>query len=176
MTSVRAVFTQLLPFDQAHSDMTIRSQRRAIVFATGTLQWSWALDDHTGTLAHPNMVNLQAQQLMRNVLRRMLHPVAWTLSVPEVPAAVELRVWPHPYRGGTLQITGAMPAAGGANELVLVDLSGRELRRLPMPSAAGELVRWDGRDDRGREVPSGIVFVRASGERTQPNFKLIVIR
>ena len=66
---------------RGHSDMTIRSQRRAIVFATGTLQWSWALDDHTGTLAHPNMVNLQAQQLMRNVLRRMLHPVAWTLSV-----------------------------------------------------------------------------------------------
>lgn len=40
----------------------------AVVFAAGTLQWSWALDDW----AHPGHANERLQQLMRNALAELL--------------------------------------------------------------------------------------------------------
>ena len=41
----------------------------AVVFSTGTIQWSWALDDWRGT-DRSSRVNAAAQQITRNVLRR----------------------------------------------------------------------------------------------------------
>ena len=40
------------------------------VFATGSMQWAWGLDDLFAGWSHPNLVNSKAQQIMRNVLAR----------------------------------------------------------------------------------------------------------
>ena len=54
------------------SDMTIyETARGAIVFATGTIQWSWGLDDFNEAARGPR-VNAHAQQVTRNVLDRMI--------------------------------------------------------------------------------------------------------
>ena len=54
------------------SDMTIYSTARGtLVFATGTIQWSWGLDDF-GPRSRGNRVNAAAQQITRNVLNRMI--------------------------------------------------------------------------------------------------------
>jgi hypothetical protein len=38
-------------------------------------------------------------------------------------------------------------------------------------------VRWDGRDDRGRETPSGIYYARALGENgVQDRVKMLRVR
>ncbi len=160
---------------RGYSDMAIVTRHNAIVFSSGTLQWSWALDDHPGVLDHVPMVNLGAQQLMRNVLYRMIHPVHATLAVPELAAAGTLRAWPTPYRGGSLNLSASWPGSEGSNELVLIDLSGRRLRTIELP-ANGAAVRWDGRDEAGRDVPSGIVLVRARARGTERVLKLIVMR
>ena len=54
------------------SHMTIHTTPSgAIVFATGTIQWSWGLDDY-GPSARGNRVSVAAQQITRNVLNRMI--------------------------------------------------------------------------------------------------------
>ncbi|HYR27941.1 MAG TPA: N,N-dimethylformamidase beta subunit family domain-containing protein, partial [Thermoanaerobaculia bacterium] len=53
------------------SDMTIYTARSgAIVFATGTIQWSWGLDEY-GPRSRGNRTSAAAQQITRNVLNRM---------------------------------------------------------------------------------------------------------
>jgi len=52
-----------------YADMTIYTHPSgSIVFATGTIQWSWGLDD----FRHPGRLNLAAQQVTRNVLKRFV--------------------------------------------------------------------------------------------------------
>lgn len=56
------------------SDMTIYETSRAIVFATGTIQWSWGLDDWNSESHGGSRVSAAAQQITRNVLDRMIAP------------------------------------------------------------------------------------------------------
>jgi len=44
----------------------------AIVFATGSIQWAWGLDDYNTPLLRPSRLNSAAQQITRNVLERFL--------------------------------------------------------------------------------------------------------
>jgi hypothetical protein len=56
----------------AYSHMSIyTTSGGAIVFATGSISWSWGLDDLFGGIEHPVRVNAAAQQITRNVLDRM---------------------------------------------------------------------------------------------------------
>jgi len=59
----------------AWSEMTIYgAASKAVVFATGTNQWSYGLDDYAlasyiyAPVTHPLLVNAAAQQITRNVL------------------------------------------------------------------------------------------------------------
>jgi len=67
---------------------------------------------------------------------------------------------PNPFRGET-SIRFGLPAAG-SHTLVVYDVSGRRVRSLSSgPLEAGpHAVRWDGRNDEGRLVPSGVYFCR----------------
>jgi len=56
-----------------YSDMTVyTAPSGATVFATGSMQWSWALDDYNAPQVRSPRSNLAAQQLTRNVLARMV--------------------------------------------------------------------------------------------------------
>lgn len=87
---------------------------------------------------------------------------AITETSGELPTAYALRgVWPNPFNASTM-IAVDLPVAG-AVELVLFDVLGRRVRDLSttVPGAPGRHVtRWDGRDDAGRDVASGLYFVR----------------
>ncbi|MDH3459688.1 MAG: hypothetical protein OEM00_01685 [Burkholderiaceae bacterium] len=54
----------------------------AIVFATGTIQWSWALDDYNVPALRSSRLSSAAQQITHNVLQRVLsmRPSASALS------------------------------------------------------------------------------------------------
>jgi hypothetical protein len=74
---------------------------------------------------------------------------------------------PNPFRGGTA-IRFALPAPG-EHSLVVFDVAGRQVRSLSSgkAEAGAHLVSWDGRNDEGRLVPSGVYFYRlraGSGE------------
>jgi hypothetical protein len=56
-----------------YADMTMYvSASGAIVFATGSIQWSWGLDDYNAPVWHSARANVGAQRITRNVLDRML--------------------------------------------------------------------------------------------------------
>jgi hypothetical protein len=60
----------------AYANMTYYTHSSgAVVFATGSMQWTWGLDSNSGLEAlnnRPNRVNAGAQQIMRNVLNRFV--------------------------------------------------------------------------------------------------------
>jgi hypothetical protein len=56
-----------------YADMTIyTAPSGALVFATGSMQWTWGLDDYNAPAWHPRRINETAQQVTRNILNRML--------------------------------------------------------------------------------------------------------
>jgi N,N-dimethylformamidase beta subunit-like protein len=56
-----------------YADMTMyTAPSGAIVFATGSMQWSWGLDGYNAPAWHPVRTNEIAQRVTRNVLSRML--------------------------------------------------------------------------------------------------------
>ncbi|MGE5657410.1 MAG: N,N-dimethylformamidase beta subunit family domain-containing protein [Actinomycetota bacterium] len=56
-----------------YSDMTVyQADSGATVFATGSIQWAWGLDDYNAPKLRPSVLNAAAQQLTRNVLARLI--------------------------------------------------------------------------------------------------------
>jgi flagellar hook assembly protein FlgD len=68
--------------------------------------------------------------------------------------------------------------AGGRVTLTVFDVTGRRVRQLldePRPVGAGE-VAWDGRDDDGRSVVSGLYFVKLATRDMVQSRKLVVAK
>lgn len=58
---------------QDYSDATVyTASSGAIVFATGSMEWSWGLDDYGVPDVRPSYLNPAAQQVTRNVLGRFI--------------------------------------------------------------------------------------------------------
>ncbi|GAX41613.1 Ig domain protein group 1 domain protein [Tolypothrix sp. NIES-4075] len=56
-----------------YSDMTVyTADSGATVFATGTMQWSWGLDDYNAPQLRPSVTSPDAQAITRNILARMI--------------------------------------------------------------------------------------------------------
>jgi hypothetical protein len=103
-----------------------------------------------------------------------------TTAAGEVPATESVfglaRSGRHPWVGaGTVVVR---LAARGEAELVVVDVMGRRVRTLwdGAEAAAGEhRVIWDGRDEAGRRVPSGIYWVRLRSGSRQAVERLVLM-
>jgi hypothetical protein len=60
-----------VPSKNGYADMTLyTAPSGALVFATGSMQWSWGLDDYNAPGLRPSQLSAAAQQLTRNVLNR----------------------------------------------------------------------------------------------------------
>lgn len=56
-----------------YADMTVyTADSGATVFATGTMQWSWGLDDYNAPQLRPSVISPDAQAITRNILARMI--------------------------------------------------------------------------------------------------------
>jgi hypothetical protein len=83
---------------------------------------------------------------------------------------------PNPFNPATV-IRFALPRAARARVLVF-DVSGALVRTLadgPFP-AGTHVLRWDGRDDRGRDLASGAYFYRLDADGSRQARKLILLR
>jgi hypothetical protein len=59
-----------------YSDMTLyTADSGGTVFATGSIQWSWGLDDYNAPQIRPSLVRADAEAITRNVLEKMLNKV-----------------------------------------------------------------------------------------------------
>jgi hypothetical protein len=80
---------------------------------------------------------------------------------------------PNPFAAGTaIHFT---LAAGEKVDLAIYDVQGRLVRRLAggAMAAGPQVVRWDGRDDRGARAPSGIYFCRLDSRHGSDVRKII---
>ncbi len=56
-----------------YSDMTLYyTPKGSLVFAVGSMQWSWGLDDYNAPLLRPSVLNPAVQTLTRNLMARIL--------------------------------------------------------------------------------------------------------
>ena len=101
-------------------------------------------------------------------------------STPDGPVVVSrLTVVPNPFTGSTdLRFNLSPRASAGAVRLTMIDVAGRQVRTLVdgRMTPGMQLLRWNGSDDLGRALPSGIYFTRlqtAEGTKTQ---KVILTR
>jgi hypothetical protein len=87
--------------------------------------------------------------------------IAVSDAIESPPAAVQLRASvPNPFRSAT-ELSYTL-LEGGRHRLAVYDLQGREVAVLAEGEglAGRHTVRWDGRDARGAELPSGVYFIR----------------
>ncbi|RMG60970.1 MAG: T9SS C-terminal target domain-containing protein [Calditrichaeota bacterium] len=84
--------------------------------------------------------------------------------------------YPNPFNPETV-IAYSLPVAS-AVKLVVYDALGREIRTLVQQNQpAGQYrVRWDGRDEQGRPVPSGVYFYRLQAGRFSASRKMLLLK
>ena len=103
---------------------------------------------------------------------------AWlpTAAPAASPIARFLPAAPNPFNPQT-SLRFALAAAGPAR-LEIIDLAGRRLTVLREgPCDAGEQSAiWDGRDDTGRALPSGVYFARLVTPAAEQSQKLVLLR
>lgn len=132
------------------------------------------VDQHHGydlaTMMQPDGLhpNLEGERFMAERWAFALDPVLRpdVIAVDPVPAAaLELAAYPNPFNP-RLTVSFRVPeAATGPVSVLLLDAGGRLVRTLAsgVPMTAGpHRLDWDGRDERGQAVPSGVYLVRAS--------------
>ncbi len=97
----------------------------------------------------------------------------WLTGVGDLAlAGTSLSVFPNPSGAGATHVRYGAPQAA-AVDLAIYDLAGRLVRRLDAEVGGDQerTLRWDGRDETGRDVPSGVYLVRlataSGGFRTQ---------
>lgn len=83
---------------------------------------------------------------------------------------------PNPFFGTCRISLGT--ADRGRTVVTISDPSGRAIRRIRSASRAGAAIEvvWDGHDDSGADVPSGVYFARITGVRDKTGVKLVLAR
>jgi hypothetical protein len=101
-----------------------------------------------------------------------------TLDAPPAPASTALAfapAMPNPVRSQT-RLHFELPSAGGV-EVALYDVAGRLVRSLvsgPVAAGAHDVV-WDGRDDAGQRVASGVYLARVKSPGASLTRRVVVL-
>ena len=93
------------------------------------------------------------------------------------PRNLDLIAWPNPFNPQT-DIAFGLPRAATVS-LTILDARGHILRRLidsERRSEGDHVVGWDGTDDQGRSLPTGVYFARLEADAETVNHKLTLIR
>jgi hypothetical protein len=91
-----------------------------------------------------------------------------------------LTVWPVPFHGGELNVSFPTGGVGGSTaftEVLVYDIAGRHIRTIIQGTfpVGAQQATWDGRDETGQLVASGIYIVRVTSEGMTPLTKKLVI-
>ncbi len=99
-------------------------------------------------------------------------------NVGAAPAAepIEISLRPNPFNPVTRIVLGGMPAFAG--RVSIYDIAGREVRRFDRAGVSTDAAQfdWDGTDQSGRALPSGVYFVRVSTDAGEAVRRAYLIR
>jgi hypothetical protein len=109
------------------------------------------------------------------ILKQVLY-LGTGAETPGLPTTFRLDpVYPNPFNAGTM-ITYHLPREGVVH-LEIRNLLGARVWGLERRQPAGDYsVRWGGRDARGRVLPAGVYFLRASADDRTLTRKLVLLR
>ncbi len=71
--------------------------------------------------------------------------------------------YPNPFNGETLIRFSGAPVRGADSRVVVYNVLGQKVRELSLGDSPDGVVRWDGRNERGVDVASGMYFARLIG-------------
>lgn len=99
------------------------------------------------------------------------------VDLPDAPLAVRLaNPVPNPFNPATT-LAYSIPVGAQSVSLVIYDQRGRQVKKLAVETAAGQHeVRWDGRNDSGGAVASGLYFGRLQVDGTVEIKKMALIK
>ncbi len=162
----QADFAPLLPFQSGEPDFSLAGSPLRFGFATG----QYAINAGGATSLHHGVDNWQL----------VLNGEIVLTAAPAAGPASALRLlgnYPNPFNPWTR--IDFVTASAARVSLAIHDLQGRRVRRLLAAEArpAGpQSVIWDGGDERGRPLPSGVYFVRVVTADGEARGKLILLR
>ena len=105
-------------------------------------------------------------------------PTSGRPTAAETPAlGALLRSYPNPMSAASTRIDYTMPHAGSAT-LEIVDVQGRIVARPASghQPAGPHTIDWNGRDDDGRPLPSGVYFARLVTDAGVRTLKMTIVR
>ena len=108
---------------------------------------------------------------------RIVHGTGGTTAVGEMPTVFALHDnYPNPFNPRT-NIQFDLPRASHVS-LAVYDLAGRRLRTLvdEVRPAAMHTVVWDGSDDAGRRVASGVYYYRLVSDEFTDTHKMLLVK
>ncbi|HEX7880612.1 MAG TPA: FlgD immunoglobulin-like domain containing protein, partial [Candidatus Eisenbacteria bacterium] len=84
---------------------------------------------------------------------------------PRSTPIARLRAVPNPIPGDRVRLYVDGPSAVGVEGVVIVDVTGRRIRELPLPdtTSGSATVDWDVRDEQGVRVSPGVYYFRTAG-------------
>ena len=108
-----------------------------------------------------------------DLVLRMRHTTG-TVSSPPLPAAISTH--PNPFNPSTT-VSYQLPQSGPVR-LHIFDLRGRQVRRLvdTVQTSGLQRVIWDGRDDAGRQLASGVYLLRLRASQGTSTRKVTLLR
>jgi aminopeptidase N len=114
-----------------------------------------------------------------------LDPANWiikvedtTTEVSEIPGVTGLDTWNHPNPFNPSTTIGFTLPDYGRAQLRIYDTSGRQVRQLfdAVTEAGDYEVVWDGRDTRGRSLPSGVYFHRLDTDAGSIKGQMVLLK
>jgi hypothetical protein len=158
-----------------NNDIRVRDMTPAVIFRASTDLPSWAgLPSPFATpLSFPEEFGVRPMLVLDDARARIVlyHNTTDAPATQGMPALRVFQNAPNPFRTETaFRISNPKEGAVGIR---IFDASGRLVRRLDRSLPVGtHEIRWDGRDDRGGNAPSGVLFyqVTAGGVRETRKF------
>lgn len=155
----------------------------AVVVATSIGNGDFAWREHQsfaqGTEAHYYLRILMSNNatIWTGPVYVTYDPTAITAVAPRDPESIALLAGPNP-SFGRVNAAFALSRAARNVDLAIFDASGRRVKTLISgPLAAGpQAVTWNGSDDGGRHVPSGIFFLKLVADDRSAVRKLLMVR
>jgi hypothetical protein len=155
------------------NDLRLRDASGAVIFRASTDLPGWTGVNRDMAVLDINDDGVSELLAMDAGAVRMLHATGLTaVAGGNVHGFMLLANAPNPFRAGT-SIRFVTPGAGPV-AIRVFDAAGRLVRRLDDHLAAGpHEVRWDGRDEEGRAVPSGVLFYEVSANGTRLKGRMV---